>query len=197
MKVFLKNLSIRYKILLPVACLGILMFVMGIFSLRSVTQIMNASEAISGNYAMKTEKIGDVTATYQTLRRVAFAHIVASGDQSLQSTLMEEADSLKTKITDTCNEFEELIDSDEEMTQFEEFKANYESYLTIYDKILDDSTNGNTEEATSLANVDLKEAGTALTAELEEMITMNKENMNTAVEHQNEVYGGVTRTIII
>ena len=194
---FLKDLSIRYKILIPVAILGILMFAMGIFSLRSTSQIMEASRTVSDNYAMKIEKLGEVTAAYQTLRRVAFAHIVAEGDTELQGVLLEEANQLKAEIAETCDEFEALIDSNDARASFEQFKSDYEAYLIIYDTILDDSANGNKAEATSLANVDLKAAGTNLTAELEQMGNMNKEDMETAVAHQSEVYGKVTRSIII
>ena len=197
MSKFLKDLSIRFKILIPVAVLGILMFAMGIFSLRSTASIMSVSAAVSDNYAMKIEKLGDITAAYQTLRRVAFAHIVASGDEELQATLMEEADTLKAKISGTCDEFEALIDSDEAMASFQLFKSNYASYLEIYDTILNDSASGNLEEAVSLANVDLKAAGTALTAELDTMTNMNREDMAAAVAQQGIVYGQVNRIIII
>ncbi|MCM1256636.1 MAG: methyl-accepting chemotaxis protein [Roseburia sp.] len=196
MKKFLKDLSIRYKILIPVAILGILMFAMGIISLQSTTQIMRASEAISGNYAVKIEKLGDITASYQTLRRVAFAHIIADNDD-LRNVLIDEANSLKSEISTTCDEFEALIDSEEARSSFEQFKTDYSNYLVIYDRILDLSTQGVKDEAIALANVDLKEAGTSLTAELDVMGTMNKEDLDAAVVHQNEVYGQVTRLIII
>lgn len=197
MSMFLKNLSIRIKILVPVGILGCLMLAMGFAGLQSMNQIMKASTAISGNYAVKIEKVGDITAAYQTLRRVAFAHIVAEGDTELQGVLIEEADSLKEKISTTCDEFETLIAKDEMREMFDQFKADYADYLVIYDRILDDSANGNKEEATSLANVDLKAAGTALTAELEEITNRNKNDLETAVTEQRKVYNFVTRIIIV
>ncbi|MCI8874540.1 MAG: methyl-accepting chemotaxis protein [Lachnospiraceae bacterium] len=196
MIMFFKNLSIRYKILVPVALLGCLMFAMGIISLSSTKQIMEASEAISSNYAMKIERLGDITASYQTLRRVAFAHIVADNDE-LEGVLLDEADTLKSEITSVCDEFETLINSDDAMQSFQQFKTDYANYLVIYDKILEFSAADQKSEASSLANVDLKEAGTALTAELDVMSAMNKEDMDKAVSHQSQVYAKVTRTIII
>ena len=197
MSMFFKNLSIRFKILVPVAILGVLMFAMGAESLVSTAQIMEASELVSDNYAMKIEKLGDITAAYQTLRRVAFAHIVAAGDKELQATLLDEANSLKETISSTCDEFEALIDTDDAMKNFQQFKKDYEDYLVIYDTILDFSARGSKSEATALANVDLKAAGTALTAELNTMSTMNKEDMEAAVLHQSGVYKNVRSGIII
>ncbi len=196
MSMFLKNLSIRIKILLPVSILGVLMFAMGITSLFSTGQIMSASESVSGNYAVKIERLGDITAAYQTLRRVAFAHIIADNDELLQS-LEDEQANLKETISANCEEFEALIDSDEARQSYDDFIKNYEAYLVIYDKILDDSRAGNKEEAIALANVDLKEAGTALTAELSEMGDMNKADMDAAVERQATIYRQVRMVTIV
>lgn len=196
MRTFLKNLSIRFKILIPVTVLGCIMIVLGLMSIQSTTQIMSASEEISGKYALKIEQLGDVTGAYQTLRRVAFAHIVAQGNTQLQDTLKSEADSLKATIEKLCDEYESILESDEEES-FQQFKSDYANYLVIYDNILTYSANNQISEATNLANVDLKEAGTALTAKLSDMRTLNSEKMDTAVAHQKTLYNNVKRTIII
>ena len=178
---FFKNLSIRYKILIPVGVLGILLFGLGFMSIQSVNQITTASEEISGNYALKIEQLGDITSAYQTLRRVAFAHIVAQGDKELQQTLEEEATSLKDTISDLSEEYSAKLNSQDEKDRFAQFETNYTAYLEIYDKILTFSAGGHAEEASNLANVDLKAAGTALTEELNSMRSINKENLDNAV----------------
>lgn len=197
MTMFLKNLSIRFKILLPVAALGCLMFIVGIMGVQSASRIMKSSQEISGNYALKIEQLGDTTGAYQTLRRVAFAHIVAQGDANLQKTLEEEAVSLKATISELCKEYEKQFDSKEEEESFRQFESDYGNYLMIYDRILAFSAEGKVADATQLANNDLKAAGTALTAELTEMRDMNRKSMDAAVAHQNSVYKQVIRTIVI
>lgn len=197
MRMFLKNLSISFKILIPVVVLGCMLFVLGIMSIQSTNQIISASEKISGKAALKIELLGDITSSYQTLRRVAFAHIVAQGDDALKGNLAEEADSLKMAIQDFSDEYEVAALSEEEKKSFQQFKSNYANYLVIYDNILSLSTDGQVDEASSLANVDLKEAGTNLTAELEEMRLMNKNNMDKEVTRQETLYNRSKQTIII
>lgn len=192
---FFKNLSIRYKILIPVGLLGCLMIVLGFTSLRSANQMMKASEKISGKYALSNEKLDDTAIAYQTLRRVAFAHIVED-DESSKKSLEEEADSLKTQINETCNEYESLLTSEEEKKTFEQFKKDYADYLVIYDKILEYSGNHQDDEASQLANTDLWEAGVALTAELDDMVSVNKANMESAVTAQQATYKRITNTIL-
>ncbi|MCH5267981.1 MAG: methyl-accepting chemotaxis protein [Lachnospiraceae bacterium] len=192
----LKDLSIRYKILIPVGLLGILMFVMGIMSLWSTAEIMSTSRDISDNYAMKIEKLGETNSSYQTLRRVAFAHIIAD-TKELRQNLEDEAASLKATISAACDEYEKLVDSDEARESLEQFKSSYTDYLVIYDAILKYSAEGDKESATALANNDLKQAGTALTAVLNTMTEMNEADMEKAVVRQDDVYKSVRLSILI
>ena len=117
---FFKNLSIRFKILIPVTILGILMVILGLTSLNSANQIMNASEEISGSGVQNLERLDEIAISYQSLRRVAFAHIVEN-DASRKKTLQSEADSLKKQIENTCDEYEKMITSDDTAQSFQQF----------------------------------------------------------------------------
>ena len=71
MSMFLKNLSIRLKILIPVSLLGLLMLILGIVSLNSANRIMKTSEDITSDYVVRIEQIEETMIAYQSLRRVA------------------------------------------------------------------------------------------------------------------------------
>lgn len=196
MRTFFKNLSIRFKILIPVFMLGVVVVILGITSIVSANQIMNESKSISGTYAVCIEKLDNIMIHYQTLRRVAFAHIVADEKDEKQS-LTDEADSLKAEITGLCDEYRQFLSTDEKQNEFEQFEADYANYLTIYDEILEHSDKGENDEASALANKDLREVGVALTAELNDMVAVNKADMENAVIQQDGVYKRVLRTIYI
>ena len=190
-----RNLSIKFKLLIPVALLGILTIALGALSLVSTRQIMTASEAVSGNYTMKIEWLGEITSSYQQLRRAAFAHMLADSPEQ-QATFEEEINSLKAEITYACDAFEELIDSDNLRTSFEEFKGDYESYIEVYDTIIESSARGDTATAIDIANSQLGAVGAVLTNELENMRSINNGDLETAVLHQGEVYSQVITFII-
>ena len=176
---FLKDLSIRFKILIPVGILGCLMLILGIASFSSTNQIMKTSENITGNYVVKIEQVEDVTIAYQTLRRVAFAHIVED-DAEKKQTLVDEANSLKQEISDLLFEYSQGI-SMQEVEVMEQLESDYTNYLAIYDKILEFSTNGDNKAASELASNDLRDAGVGLTAELDSLIQVNKEAREKAI----------------
>ncbi len=192
---FLKDLSIRFKILIPVGILGCLMLILGIASFSSTNQIMKTSENITGNYVVKIEQVEDVTIAYQTLRRVAFAHIVED-DAEKKQTLVDEANSLKQEISDLLFEYSQGI-SMQEVEVMEQLESDYTNYLAIYDKILEFSTNGENKAASELASNDLRDAGVGLTAELDSLIQVNKEAMEKAIAMQNKTYRQVATTIIV
>lgn len=196
MMMFFKNLSIRYKILLPVALLGCLMLILGVMSLQSAKQIMEASEEISDKYVVKIEQLDDTVIAYQTLRRVAFAHIVEN-DAASKQTLVDEANSLKAQISALCEEYEKMLTPGEEEESFKQFETDYANYLVIYDQILEYSANNQTDEASKLASNDLREAGVALTAELDAMTAVNEAGVEAAKVSQEATYASVTRLIII
>ena len=193
---FFKNLSIRHKIIIPVALLGCLMIVLGIVSYQSADQLMRASDEITGNYVKSIERLDDTAIAYQTLRRVAFAHIVED-DAADKQALVEEADSLKAEISGLCDEYEKGITSEEGRKEFQQLEEQYANYLVIYDRILEYSANHQNEEASVLANNDLREVGIALTAELDAMVDANRSDMEKAVAYQRDTYQKVTRVTII
>lgn len=132
---------------------------------------------------------------YQSLRRVAFAHIVEDDAQKMQ-TLVQEADELKAEIDALCAEYEQGISAEEEEA-FAKFKDGYKNYLVIYDKILDYSAKRKNADASDLASGDLRDAGVALTEELDILIDVNKKSMEDAVSVLNKLYGNITRMTII
>lgn len=156
---------------------------------------MKTSENITGNYVVKIEQVEDVTIAYQTLRRVAFAHIVED-DAEKKQTLVDEANSLKQEISDLLFEYSQGI-SMQEVEVMEQLESDYTNYLAIYDKILEFSTNGDNKAASELASNDLRDAGVGLTAELDSLIQVNKEAMEKAIAMQNKTYRQVATTIIV
>lgn len=192
---FFKNLSIRFKILIPVGLLGCLVLALAVTSIISARQIMEASEEISANYAMKIEGLGDISTHYQSLRRVAFAHIVAD-NKALEEELEAESETLKEEIGNVRSEITQELDANVQGS-FMQFNADYNNYLAIYSQILELSGNGQKDEAAVLANEDLKEAGTSLSNRLASMRTLYKDAMQEAIAHQTEVYNRVVFVIIV
>lgn len=183
MMMFFKNLSIRLKILIPVGVLGIMLVTLGVLGIRNTNVIMDSSDEIA-QYSNNVEQLGEISTAYQTLRRVAFAYILSKNPDTTAS-LKEEGDTLKQQIVGLSESIEAGLEpGGEAMASFEDFWANYQDYLVIWDNIMECRDQGDTNKATDLANTDLREAGVALTAELSEMEEYNKKEMEEASQKQ-------------
>ena len=182
------NLKIRFKIKIPVAMMGILMIVLGIVGLSSTDRIMNASTDISTNNVTGISKIGAMESTAQQLQKTAFEHIVAK-DKASFKVLEKDADTLKTTMEETSAEFEKNIDSSEQQSTYETFKADYEQYIELFDQVIELSRSKEEDDAAiKLANTELTVAGNKLTTDLSNLETMKMEAMNKAIKTQDSVY---------
>lgn len=193
---FFKNLSIRYKILIPVGILGAMLILLGVMSLFNTSRIMGSSNEIAV-YSENVEQLGEISTAYQTLRRVAFAHIIAD-DEATVSSLEEEADTLKSEIDEMSSSIEKNFKDGDDLEAFKSFESHYDAYIVIFDNILGYSKNHQTAEAVKLANNDLREAGLSLTSELDAMEEQNKQEMAAAAQKQTKISNQAkTLTIVL
>lgn len=194
MKAF-KNLSIRFKILIPVVILGIVVVLLGFIGFQSAGNIMKASEDISSNYVKNIEQIGKLSADFQALQKVAFSHIVADSSPG-EALLEQEAEGLLTEIDSIFAEFVKTLDA-EDTDNFNQLKSRYEEYLAIYDKVIEYSKDNKKGYAGTMANLDLKAAGKEISNQLAELEEINKLAMEEALRNQRSVYNTSNLSILI
>lgn len=53
-----RNMSVRYKIMIPLVTLAVIILLMGITNYSGMSNIMDASTSISGNYARCLDMVG-------------------------------------------------------------------------------------------------------------------------------------------
>lgn len=185
---FLKDLSIRFKILVPVAFLGFLLLALGAISFLSVGTILEASQDVSDRYAVRIEQLDDITISYQSLRRVAFAEIVSRYDRDVRKELDAEAVAMKEAIEELSEAYGAALDSQKEQESFQQFRADYAEYVAILDQVFAAVKVNDSIEATRLATYDLRDVGVKLTAELEELSSITKADMEAAAKQQTVAY---------
>ena len=77
---FFKNLSIRFKIMIPVAIMGIVTIAVGAVGLLGTNRVLDAGEKISEDCTVCIEQIGEISASYQSLRRAGTGNDPARGN---------------------------------------------------------------------------------------------------------------------
>lgn len=197
MSAFLKDLSIRIKILGPVSILGIMMILVGVMGQISMGSIMQESSDISTNYISGIESVSEIRSSYQSLRRVAFAHIVASNSHNseLMGNLDTEGKELRSAVESAVGAYQSVTKDDTQRQAAEQFSSSFSAYMEVWDEILQNSKNGNIDAASELANTELRERGTAITTSLSQMSDSLSSGVEKAVVAQEETYK-FSRTLI-
>lgn len=199
MSQFLKDLSIRIKILGPVAVLGVMLIIVGVMGIVGTTSIMHESNDISENYITGIEKTGEIGSTYQSLRRVAFAHIVASSSKNteLMGNLEKEGQELRAAIGEAAEAYKKAVRVDTQQQAIEKFEKDFDAYMEVWDAILAASGKGDTATASQKANTELRERGSAITESLEAMNESLTKGVEIAVSSQEKTFKSSRLTIFI
>lgn len=104
-----KNMGVRYKIMIPLITLAVIIWLLGTINYAGMTNIMKASTSISGNYARCLDMVGDFNADFQHMTRIAYNHIVAD-DELVYGVLEDEAAEVCANIQTTQEQFVQLLD---------------------------------------------------------------------------------------
>lgn len=153
-----RNMSVRYKIMIPLVTLAVIILLMGITNYTGMNNIMDASTSISGNYARCLDMAGDFNADFQHMSRIAYNHIVAD-DEAAYRELEDETKKVFANIKSTQEQFETLLDAgtnEEEL--YEEFSRAFEVFKGDFSEVMALSASGDTSAAIAVANGEMTDS---------------------------------------
>lgn len=184
---FVKNASVKLKIMGPVVLLAAFLILTGFTSVYRMRSMQDVSEEISQNYATSISQLGDINADFETLQKLAFEHIVAEDDET-SAKLETQIASVESEIDSLCAEFETTLDEGEEADNYYNFKDKYATFMETLDTVIDLSGSNQDDQATAVANSQLATQGEQIGEMLTNMVNANKEGMQDAVERDDLAY---------
>ena len=194
MRIF-KNLSVRVKGLFSVLLLAVLIGVMGIVSISELDRMRDASVEISDNYAESIKLLGYVSADFESLNQIIYAHCMAEDDATMNN-LTKKSQTLMNNIKENCDEFEESLDEGQETENYNKFKELYNKYLTYFNQALRYSNNNEDEKAAQIVNSDISKISDDIDSAISLMTDANEDGMEEAKESQENIYNAA-RVIMI
>ena len=188
--------SVKWKVMLPITMLGVMLFLCSILCIGQLKGMLRASQMISDRYAQNISKLGEIAENFQSLHRVVYAHCLAEEKASTEE-LATEASSLRSDIQGANIEYEEMMQSEKEKEQFQQFESDYEEYLTNFEQAIRLSEKNRNEEAENLANGTLSTLGKTISDEISDMVKSNKEGMESAISKQKIKYNSSIFMVVI
>ncbi|GFO68136.1 hypothetical protein GMLC_17150 [Geomonas limicola] len=143
------NLKIGGKIVLVVAGVLVLSIVQGVISLNQLSKVNGSTLEMAQQRLPSVRSIGRIQTLVGDFRRAEFQHLLSDTDQDMEKyekRMVKTIEDIK-KLT---AEHEKRIGNGEEKALFNEFNANFASFLTEHEKLV------------QLSRADKKKALTAL-----------------------------------
>ncbi len=181
-----KNMKIRTKTVIPMVALIIMVMVTGATSVINTKSIMEASDEINNVHFANVYNLEELNYNFECLQRIAYAHCVST-DDTTKRTLEEEISTISAENEELIATLSESLDEDA-MDSFATFQKNYEGFMTYFSKAIQYSADGKTAEAAQVANTSIKELGTKISGELDEMVLMSQIAMQEKVAEQRATY---------
>lgn len=194
MRIF-KNISVKWKGLFSVVLLAALLVILGFSGMNNLDRINAASVEISDNYAQSIALLGSISADFESLNQVIYAYAL-SEDSSKMNSLTSKAESLMERIADTCMQFEQNLDEDEETKSYNNFMSLYNQYITYFNQVLEHSNSNNDDQATAMVNREITNISSQLEVSIAHMTQANNSGMEQAKEEQARIYNASKSTTI-
>ena len=194
---FIRNMSVRLKIMIPIGVLAVLLLGSCVINVVDMGKMMNASTKISGQYVNDISILRGVMTNFESMQKIVFAHCVTENKDKMQS-LEEEAEALKKEINTTSAQLGIHMENKEELTRYNSFKRKFNDYIANYEKAIKYSTNGYNKQAVEIADTDLAEAGRSIEEEISAIVEDKQKEMNNAVKAQKKLFSyAIILTIVL
>ena len=191
---FLKNFSIRFKIMVPMSFFVVLLLITCLATTSGMNQMKIASEEISGSYANSMSLLGEISTDFEALQRIAYSHCIAT-DNEMKTSLEEEADKTLESLSQLCQEYESYLSADsEDVTVYEQYKTLYANFTDIFHNVMTCSSAYMFTQAREMVNTELKSQAAEIDVLIEQMQELNAVGMEQAIAENEKSYYAARNT---
>lgn len=182
-----KNISVKFKIMLPVTLLSILLIVSSLTSIKIATNMLSVGQDISENYSTSLVQLGEISENFQKLNGIIYKHCIATDDDAKKQLVSDYEDAVN-EISQLISDFRKTLDAGQETENFNEFQENYTQYLKDYKTAINASASGQGTIAAQMANDTLITQSEKIEENITQMQNANQTAMDEGVLEQKSVY---------
>lgn len=191
-----KNFSVGLKLLIPVAFLAIAVIITINVGFKSISNLMDNSDDISGVYVESMMNLSSLSTSYEQLVSFAYAHCIAEGTNDM-NIIESKSEVTELDIRNAMSVISQHLYSDEEVNIYNDFAINFEDFQTLFEQILRYSTQGDTNMAISLINTQLGNLADTLSEDIATLTEINQANMANAIADNETAYKSASTTMTI
>jgi len=174
-----KSLGIKARLLVSFGLLLLLTAGLGVFSLFQVARMRAHSDDLATNWMPSIKTLAEMDNYANRIRRQELGHII-SNDKGEMEQYERTIQELSEKLSQTEKAYEPLISSNDERSQYEQFRKDWDEYVGVLRRVLPLSRELKTEEAHKLSTGEGRAAHDKATQTLVSLVSINDGGGNKA-----------------
>ncbi|MFJ3055193.1 methyl-accepting chemotaxis protein [Herbaspirillum sp. NPDC087042] len=188
------NLKIAKKLILSFAAVIVLTVILGLFAIRELKMVNQASTDIASNWLPSIKAAQVLQASLPRMRISELQMITAVNPAEREEAIK----AIKARLDILAKQrasYEALISEAEEKAIYEKFSKNFAAYLEIDKKLAQISGDGQTEEARTLFKGDSNKTFRSMIESMDEIIKVNDAGSARSDKAADEVFQSAIRWI--
>ncbi len=165
-------MNIAPRALLGFSLIGVLMIVLGVFSLVQMSHIRAAGRNIENNTVPSITSLDELTQLTLRLRVLSY-RLLLNREADIQQKTVQLFDQRNEQINQAQARYEKMISNDEEQAAYDDYKRLLGQYRQLEARMKSFSANGQVEELRTMLNSDMLSNSEQVNAVLEKLVKIN------------------------
>ncbi len=182
----MKNISLKQRLIIPIALLGIVAFLSNILSVINIHNVNANASNIADNYMDSKSRLAQICQASMNIHKMALSHIVAT-DYDTMITLVQQIKEEESLLDDMLAEYKKHV-AGEDKKQYESLLSNYDSFKHALVHLVCASAGHKTQDAYGFANGDVASYASAMEADIDAMNVSISEQTSDARKRLSAVY---------
>ena len=152
----MKNISLKHRLIIPVALLGIVALLSNLLSFINIHNVNASAANIADNYMEGKGQLAEICQSSMNIHKMALSHIVAT-DYDTMITLVQQIKKEEAVLDDMLAKYEYHVIS-KDQNQYEQLLSHYDSFKHALVHLVCASASHKTQDAYALANGEIGRA---------------------------------------
>lgn len=182
----MKNISLKHRLIIPIALLGIVAVLSNILSILNIRNVNMSAANIADNYMDGKDRLAEICQSSMNIHKMALSHIVAT-DYDTMTTLVGQIKQEEALLEEKLQEFEQYV-MPKDRAQYEVLLSDYDSFRHALVFLVCASASHRTQDAYGFANGDVALYAGAMEADIDALNASIGEQTAAARERLSAAY---------
>ena len=182
----MKNISLKHRLIIPIALLGMVALLSNILSVLNIRNVNASASNIADNYMEGKERLAAICQASMDIHQMALSHIVAT-DYDTMILLVRQIKEEEALLDDMLSQYEAFVVQDDR-AQYDSLLEDYAAFKHALVYLVCASAGHKTQDAYAMANGDVAAGADAMKADIDALNASISAQTLEARSHLSGVY---------